>query len=181
MKVLFLTSNIKGTYKQWKLLQQVHELCAERKWLECISLANELTSAQENDFFGFYYKGLCNTELKLFDEALESFESALVNLKKNRFPKIMEEYEQETELRIAHVFRLQRRYSISLERLDKLINQYPKYAFAYKSKAGIQVDTDELRCALETVNQGLAQQSNDPELLKLRNSLIYDLTANRDK
>ncbi len=92
----------------------------------------------------------------------------------------MEEYEQETELRIAHVFRLQRKYSIALERLDKLINQYPKYAFAYKSKAGIQIDMDKLQNALETANQGLSEQPNDEGLVNLRNSLVYDLTTNRN-
>jgi tetratricopeptide (TPR) repeat protein len=179
MKILSLPSNLNRVGQQWRRLQQVHNLCSERNWLDCISLANELTSAQENDFFGFYYRGICNTELKFFDQALNDFESALINLKKNRFPKIMEEYEQETELRIAHVFRLQRRYSMALERLDKLINQYPKYAFAYKAKAGIQVDMDELWKALETANQGLAEYPSDKELVKLRNSLVYDLTTNR--
>jgi predicted Zn-dependent protease len=68
---------------------------------------------------------------------------------------------------------------MALERLDKLINQYPKYAFAYKAKAGIQVDMDELWKALETANQGLAEYPSDKELVKLRNSLVYDLTTNR--
>ncbi len=181
MKVQSLTSTIKGTYRQWKRLQRVHELCTKREWLDCISLANELTLAQENDFFGYYYKGICNTELKLFEDALTDFEDALVNLHKNMFPKIMEEYEQETELRIAHVFRLQRMYPTALERLDKLIEKYPNYVSAYKSKAGIQIDTDELRSALETVNQGLSQHPNDQELQKLRNSLVYDLTTQREE
>ena len=180
MKVQSLTSDLKGTYAQWKKLQQVHQLCIEGRWLECISLSNELTSAQENDFFGFYYKGLCNTKLKFFEEALDNFELALINLKKNRFPKIMEEYKKETELRIAHVFRLQRKYLIALGRLDKLIKQYPKYTFAYKSKAGIQLDMDKLQDALETVDQGLSHHPKDLELQKLRNSLVYNLTTNRE-
>ena len=177
MKILSLTSNIRKTYKQWKLLQEIHGLCVERKWLECISLADKLTSVQENDFFFFYYKGLCNTELKFLEEALNNFESALVNLRKNKFPEVMDEYEQETELRIAHVFRLQRKYATALKRLDKLVNKYPNYVYSYKSKAGIQVDMDEMQNALETVNQGLAKHPNDLELLKLRNSLIYNLTT----
>jgi tetratricopeptide (TPR) repeat protein len=181
MKILFIPSNLKGVYQQWSRLQQVHKLYSEKKWLDCISLANELTSAQENDFFGFYYRGICNTEFKFFDDALNDFESALVNLKKNKFPEIMEEYEQETELRIAHVFRLQRKYYTALERLDNLINHHPKYAFPYKSKAGIQVDMDELQSALETANQGLAEKPYDKELENLRNSLVYDLTTNRNE
>lgn len=181
MKILSLPSNLKGICQQWRRLQQVHKLCSERKWLDCISLANELTSAQENDFFGFYYRGICNTEFKFFDEAVNDFESALMKLKKNKFSKIMEEYEQETKLRIAHVFRLQRKYTTALERLDNLIKHYPKYAFAYKSKAGILIDMDELNSALETTNRGLEEHPDDKELLNLRNSLVYDLTTNRNE
>lgn len=180
MKTHPLPANLKGVYQQWKRLQQVHTLCVERNWLECISLAHELSSAQENDFFGFYYRGICNTEFKLLDEALEDFQFALINLKKNKFPKLMEEYEQETELRIAHIFRLQRKYPIALARLDKLINHYPKYASAYKSKAGIQIDINELKNALETVNHGLVQNPHDEELVNIRKYLVYDLTANRN-
>ena len=179
MKILSLPQNLKGVYQQWKTLEQIHKLCSENNWLDCISLANELISAHKNDFFGFYYRGLCNTEFKFFDEALKDFESALINLEKNRFPMIIKEYELETELRIAHIFRLQRKYSTALERLDKLINQHPKYAFAYKAKAGIQVDMNELQDALDTANQGLAERQNDKELLNLRNALVNDLTAHR--
>ena len=93
----------------------------------------------------------------------------------------MEEYEQETEVRIAHIFRLKRNYLSALERLDRLINRYPKCVFAYKSKAVIQVDMNELQKALETTNKGLAEHPNDKELLSLRNSLVYDLTTNRNE
>ncbi len=177
MNLLNLPSNFKGIYQQWKKLQQVHKLAAKREWHEMLSLANELTEGQENDIFGYYYKGIGNTELKLFEEALENFELALVNLKKNRFPKIMEEYEQETELRIAHLFRLQRMYEPALERLNVLINKHPKYLAAYKSKAGIYIDLEQLQNALDTTNEGLSHYPTDQEFLKLRGSLIYDLTS----
>ena len=95
MNLLSLPSNLKGVYLQWKKLQQVHKLAANKEWYNVLSLSNELTEGQENDFFGYYYKGIGNTELKLFDEALKFFELALVNLKKNKFPNIIEEYEQE--------------------------------------------------------------------------------------
>jgi len=104
-----------------------------------------------------------------------------VNLKKNRFPKIIEEYERETELRIAHLFRLQRKYEPALELLNQLIDEYPKYLAAYKSKAGIYLDKEELQPALETTNEGLRYHPADEELLKLRTSLVYDLTTQRNE
>lgn len=179
MNLLHLPSNLKGVYQQWQKLQQVHKLAAKRDWYVVISKANELTEGQENDFFGYYYKGIDLTGLKLFDEACENFEHALANLKKNRFPMIMEEYEQEIELRMVHLFRLQRLYERALERLNQLIDRFPNYIGAYKSKAGIYIDLEHLQKALNTINEGLRYHSTDPELLKLRESLIFDLTTQR--
>jgi len=66
MNLLNLPSNLKGAYQQRKKLQQVHKLAVKREWSELVSFSNELTEGQENDFFGFYYRGIGNTELKLF-------------------------------------------------------------------------------------------------------------------
>ena len=148
-------------YQQWKKLQQVHKLAAKHEWYDVLSQANELTEGQENDFFGYYYKGIGNTELKLFDEAFENFEIALVNVKKNRFPKFVEEYQQEIELRLANLFRSQRMYEPALERLNQLIERYPKYLAAYKSKAGIYIDLEQLQRALDTTNEGLRHHPTD--------------------
>lgn len=93
----------------------------------------------------------------------------------------MEEYEQETELRIAHLFRLQRMYEPALERLTQLIDRYPKYLAAYKSKAGIYIDQEQPQRALDTTNEGLRHHPTDQEFLNLRGSIVYDLTTQREE
>ena len=177
MKPKTLSSKFKWLYKHWRLSKEVQELCAKKEWLTCVSLANQLIAKSRNDFFGHYYKGICYTELKLFDEALESFEIALENVYKNLFPKIMVEYEQETILRIAHIHRLQRNYDIAIEQMDRLIAKHPKYVFVYKSKAGIYIDMGDDRKALETVNIGLKHSPKDEDLLNIQRRLIYSLTS----
>ena len=177
MNTKTLPLKLKGIYTQWKLLQEVQELCSNKEWLACSALTNDLIKKSSNDFFGHYYKGICLTELRLYEDALESFKIALKNVYKNVFPKIMLEFEQETLLRIAHVYRLQRKYDIALERLSDLIVKHPSYMFAYRSKAGIYIDLNNDSQALETVNLGLKQAPKDEELLNTRKQLIYYLTS----
>lgn len=177
MKTQSLPSNLRGVYDQWKLLQQVHNLVVEQKWLECIGLAKELSNGQENDFYGEYYQGICHTQLKFYEEAIMNFEVALLNIQKNKIQWSVTEYEQEARLRLAHVYRLQRQYEKATELLDQLIATHPKYANAYQSKAGIQIDQNDFKRALETANIGLSQLPNHKELLELRNSMVYELTA----
>lgn len=179
MKMFDLPDKVKIIYKNVKLLQQVHELCADSKWIECVELCNELISSFDNDFFGYYYRGICNTHFKFFEEAIQDFECATVNAKKNRFPKTMKELEDDAKLRIAHVFRLQRNYTEALLRIDELINHSPEYSPAYISRAGIHTDTNNLLEALDTVNQGLSRFANNNDLRHLKRQLVYDITQLR--
>ncbi|MEP4531630.1 MAG: tetratricopeptide repeat protein [Cyclobacteriaceae bacterium] len=177
MKIQSLPSNLKGVYDQWKLVEQVHNLVVEQKWLECIGLAKELSSGQENDIHGEYYQGICHTQLKFYEEAITNFEKALLNIQKNKIHWAVTEYEEEARLRLAHVYRLQRKYEKATELLDQLIATHPKYVNAYQSKAGIQIDQNDFNGALRTANMGLSQLPNHQELLELRNSMVYELTA----
>lgn len=177
MKIQSLPSNIKGVYEQWKLLQQLHNLIVEQKWIEGIGLAKELSNGQQNDFFGQYYQGICNTKLKFYEEAIVNFESTLINLKKNKFPWAVIDYEKEAKLRLAYVYRLQRDCDRAIEHLNQLILTFPKYVNAYQSKAGIQIDQNDFNGALETANQGLAQLPNHTKLIEIRNIMIYQLTT----
>lgn len=135
----------------------------------------------ENDFFGYYYRGICNVKLKLYQEAISDLELSKANLNKNRSPKHVTEYEQELELRLANIFRLNRDYNSALTKIDELLNKFPDYVNGYKERAGIYVDLDNLKLALEATNKGLEYDPKEKELEKLRNSLIYDLTNNIDR
>ncbi|MEQ8238465.1 MAG: tetratricopeptide repeat protein, partial [Cyclobacteriaceae bacterium] len=101
----------------------------------------------------------------------------LLNIQKNKIQWTVTEYEQEAQLRLAHVHRLQRRYDKATELLDELIKTHPRYANAYQSKAGIQIDQKDFQGALVTANFGLDQLPNHEELTDLRNSMVYELTA----
>lgn len=65
-KVLLLPSYLMKVNKQWKKLHAIEKMYLEKKWLESMSLANEMIDSMEDDFYGFYYRGLCNFQLKFF-------------------------------------------------------------------------------------------------------------------
>ena len=179
MKVLSLPSNLNKFYEHWEILQVVEKQFQKKNWLRCIAHCNELIESVENDFFGYYYRGLCNVKLKLLKEAIQDLKLSRTNLRKNSFPRLMIEYEQDVELRIANIFRLERNYGSALAKLDELLEKYPKYVNGYKEKAGIYTDMNDLNSALDSVNQGLKHNSNDKELQMFKKFLIYDLTTNK--
>ncbi|RIW17453.1 hypothetical protein D0X99_06935 [Algoriphagus lacus] len=177
MKALPIPSDFRKIYKHWQTLQTVENQYSLKDWIGCISNCNVLIESMENDFFGYYYRGLCNIKLRFFEEALSDLEKSKINLMKNKFPKLMKEYNQDVELRIANLFRKERKYNLALKRIDLLLKEYPDYLNGYKEKAGIQTDMDNLQSALDSVNQGLLNSPKDQELLKFRKTLIYSLTT----
>lgn len=178
MKALCLPSHLRKLYKHWRILQAVENQYLLEDWLGCIANCSKLIESLETDFFGYYYRGLCHVKLKFFEEAISDFETSKVNLAKNRFPTLMKEFKQDVELRIANVFRLERKYGLALNKLNLLIEEYPDYVSAYKEKAGIYADMDDSKSALDAVNHGLKHRPRDQELQEFRKLLIYNLTAN---
>lgn len=169
MKALSLPLNLKKLYTHWAKLQQVQKLYANKDWYGCIEGSNELIKQMNNDFFGFYYRGLANVELKLFDEAISDFEVSLVNLEKNRFPAIMQDYKRDVNFRITWVFRLQRKYSEALEHINSTLTNFPNYVDAYRLKADIYEDLGELENSLNAIETGLNSEPANSELLDCKN------------
>ena len=180
MKVLSLPSNLKKLYIHWAKLQQVQKLYAIKDWYGCIEGSNELIEQMNNDFFGFYYRGLANIELKLFDEAISDFEVSLVNLEKNRFRAVMQDYKRDANYRITWVFRLQRKYSEALKRINSTIEQFPNYVGAYKLKADIYEDLGELKNSLNAIETGLNSEPRNHELLEYKNYFAQLIMAEKE-
>jgi tetratricopeptide (TPR) repeat protein len=165
-----LIQNIKSTSKARQLLEK-------QKFYDCIELCNTQIESTPNDFYSFYYRGQCKTHLKLYDEAIEDFEKALINADKNAFQKLMLEEKQKVEVRIANIYRRQRETEKALERLEKLINNYPKFSGGYTEKAGILSDQGNFQLALDNINMAIKHSPKDEKLIDFRAELIYFMTS----
>lgn len=164
-----ITQNIKSTFK-------ARELLIKRKFYECIELCNAQIASTPNDFYSFYYRGQSKTHLKLYDEAIEDFEKALVNADKNSFKKLMLTEKQEVEVRIANIYRRQRKTDKALEILEKLIKDHPKYSGGYTEKAGILSDIAQYQSALDAINIAIQHSPKDKKLIDFRAELINFMT-----
>ena len=173
MKVRSLPSYLNTVHKQWKKLQTVEKLYSEQKWLDSMSVANEMLDSMKDDFFGFYYRGLCNLKLKFFEEAIADFEKAKTNAEKNKFPKLMKEYKYDISLRIATVHRMQRNYEIALQLVNSTIKLFPNYSRSYILKANMYLDLERTIEALDSINCGLNVEPTNTELLEFKNYLVY--------
>jgi tetratricopeptide (TPR) repeat protein len=167
--------------KQWKKLQALETLYLEEKWLESISLANEMLISMDNDFYGFYYRGLCNFQLKFFEEAIEDFNRAIVNAEKNRFPKLMREWIFDCNLRIAMVHSVQRNYDLALELINSAIILFPDFIDGHILKAHIYQDLGRTIDALDSNNSGLIVKPKNSDLLKFKDNLVYQYSREQNE
>jgi tetratricopeptide (TPR) repeat protein len=180
-KVLSIPSFLKKANKQWKKLQAMQSLYSEKKWLESISLANEMVISMEDDFYGFYYRGLCNFQLKFFQEAIEDFKRAIANTEKNKFPKVMQESIFDCNLRIAMVHMVQRNYDLALELIDSAIKLFPDSIDGHTLKAQIYQDLGRTIDALDSINSGLIVKPKNSDLLKFKDNLVYQYSREQNE
>lgn len=179
MRVIQYIRKLKKVYKHGQILRVVQKQYASKAYLNCISNCHLMIELIENDFFGYYYRGLCYLKLKFFQEALSDMETAYCNQKKNRFPKLMEEYSRDVELRIANIFRLQRKYGLAIEKLNDLLSRNPDFVNGYIEMVGVYMDIEDPKSALQVVNQGLLQYPNNQDLKDAQSNLIYYSTSKR--
>lgn len=179
MTVIQYIRKLKKVYKHRQILRIVQKQYASKAYLNCISNCHLMIELIENDFFGYYYRGLCYLKLKFFQEALSDMETAYCNQKKNRFPKLMEEYSRDVELRIANIFRLQRKYGLAIEKLNDLLRRHPHYVNGYTEMVGVYMDMEDPESALQVVNQGLLRYPNNQHLQEAHSKLIYYSTSKR--
>lgn len=179
-KVLLLPSYLMKVNNQWKKLQAMQSLYSEKKWLESIALANEMVISMEDDFYGFYYRGLCNFQLKFFEEAIEDFKRAIANAEKNKFPGVMRESIFDCNLRIAMVHRVQRNYDLALELIDSAIQLFPDSIDGHILKAHIYQDLGRTIDALDSINSGLMVKPKNSDLLKFRDNLVYQYSREQN-
>ena len=160
-----------------KSVSKAYELLVERKFYECIDLCNTQIESTPNDFYSFYYRGQCKICLKLYDEAIEDLETALINADKNAFQRLMSEEKQKAEVLIANIYRRQRKTEKALERLEKLIKEHPKFSGGYAEKAGILSDLRQYQLALDSINMAIQHSPKDKNLANFRAELISFLTS----
>ncbi|MBS4071656.1 MAG: hypothetical protein KGZ90_10035 [Algoriphagus sp.] len=158
--------------KKIKSITKARKLLAERNFYECIELCNSQIKSTPNDFYSFYYRGQCKTQLKLYDEAIQDFQEALVNADKNAFPNFMKELKQEIGVRIVNIYRRQRMTEKALCYLDILIQQYPKYSGGFTERAGILSDMGQYQLALDNINIAIKHSPKDKKLIDFRAELI---------
>lgn len=179
-KVLLLPSYLMKVNKQLKKLHAIEKMYLEKKWLESMSLANEMIDSMEDDFYGFYYRGLCNFQLKFFEEAIEDFKRAIANAEKNKFPGVMRESIFDCNLRIAMVHRVQRNYDLALELINSAIILFPDFIDGHILKAHIYQELGRTIDALDSINSGLMVKPKNSDLLKFRDNLVYQYSREQN-
>ena len=90
-------------------------------------------------------------------------------------------HKRDTNYRITWVFRLQRKYSEALERINLTLSEFPNYVGAYKLKADIYEDMGELENSLNAVEAGLNSEPRNSELLEYKNYFGQLIMADKEE
>ncbi|MEM7297977.1 MAG: hypothetical protein AAF391_06895 [Bacteroidota bacterium] len=137
----------------------------------CISECNELLVYNPKDFFGHYYKGLCFTELKLFQEALDSFESSRESINRNRARKFLKEYSCDIGIRESTIYLKMREFKKAKELLKENIKQHPNCVSSFTELSSIEEDEKNFLGAIEIINRGIESNPNNKILKDEKNRI----------
>lgn len=89
----------------------------------------------------------------------------------------MKKEKHEIGVRIANIYRRQRKTKEALDQLEKLIKDHPNLPGGYTEKAGILADLGQHHLALDNINLAIELSPKDKKLLDFRAELINYLTS----
>ena len=160
-------------------LKRIRKAFESQLYDDCITECNELLIYNSTDFHGYYYKGLCLTELKIFDEALNCFDLAGKCIQRNKARSFLKDYSCDIVLRKSAVYLKMREFEKAKELLQENIAQNPGCVSSYTKLASIEGDEENYLEAIEIIHQGIIANPNNKTLEDEKNWLIYNYTENQ--
>lgn len=140
--IFYDSSNYMYFYNRAILHKKTNNLSlALKDYNTCIQLSEKYGAAYHN-------RGFLNMELKNYDNALSDFLISLSlcnNLKDSSF----------TYNNIGHLYYLSKKYSLALENINKSIDLNNINSYAYKNKALVEIELDELDLACENLYKAI--------------------------
>jgi len=170
---------------QWRANGRIHKLWTSKKYVELISFCDLMLTKNPADYLAFYYKGLANEALNLFDESIADFKKAELMLTTYKAKSLLKEYFSRIPIQISRVYRKLHDNVNAFEYADKAVQVDNKEVDGLKWRASLKEDCGDYVGASEDLNKALKRRPNDKTLTKMRDRLTYIIiedkreTANR--
>ena len=157
----------------WRAMGQLDKLWTSDKHEELISFCNRLLTKNPTDFFAFYYRGLSNEKLNLFNESIEDFRQSETTLTNYKRKTLLKEYFIKIPIQISRVYRKMQDNKKAFEYSDKAVQADIKEIDGLKWRASLKEDIGDFIGASQDLNEAMRRKPKDKNLIKLRDRLTY--------
>ncbi|MBA4055310.1 MAG: hypothetical protein C0490_11410 [Marivirga sp.] len=157
----------------WRAMGQLDKLWTSKNYIELISFCNTMLSRNQTDYLAFYYRGLANEELNLFDESVEDFKKSSAALTTYKLASFAKWYVTRIPIQLSRVYRKKQDKEKAFEYADKAVRASTKEIDGLKWRASLKEDFGDNIGALEDLNEALRRKPKDKAILKMRDRLSY--------
>src|SRR5688500_12216822 len=170
-KIIGIPKLISYLVWQWRANGRLHKLWTSKDYQEVISFCNLMLSKNPTDYLAFYYRGLSNEELNLFDESIADFKKSEMMLKTYKGKTLLKEYFTRIPIQLSRVYRKLQDNVKSFEYADKAVQADKQEIDGLKWRASLKEDSGDYLGASEDLNEALKRRPKDKSLTKLRDRL----------
>jgi tetratricopeptide (TPR) repeat protein len=137
------------------------------------SLCDEMLSKKQADHLAFYYRGLCNECLKLYNNSIQDFEQSEKALNNYKRKSLFKEYVSLIPIQMSRVYKKMQDNKKAIEYADKAVQSDNNDVNGLNYRASLKEDFGDNIGALEDLNQALKRRPNNKSILKMRDRMSY--------
>jgi tetratricopeptide (TPR) repeat protein len=142
---------------------------------ELISCCNMMLTRTPTDYLPFYYRGLGNEELKLFDLAITDFKTSEELLRTNSRKALFREYFTRIPIQLSRVYRKKQEIDKALVYADKAVQADNKGIDGLIWRASLKEDFQDFVGSSEDLNEALRRKPTNKALRRMRDGLTYKI------
>lgn len=179
MKIIQIPKLISYLGWRWKAMGQLDKLWATKNYEELISFCDTMLSKNSADYLAFYYRGLANEMLNLFEESIADLKKSEIALTNHKRKSLVKEYISKIPIQISRVYRKLQDKEKAFEYADKAVLADNSEIDGLKWRATMKEDFGDYLGASEDLNEALKRRPTDKTLIKLRDRLTYIIIEDR--
>jgi len=152
---------------------QVEKLWTGKNYIELINLCDEMLGKNRPDHLAFYYRGLANEALTLYDNSIRDFEQSNLTLHNYKRKSWFKEYFSKIPIQISRVYRKMQNKEKAFEYADKAVLADNEGVEGLRYRAALKRDFGDNIGALEDLNEALKRRPRDKGVLTMRDKQTY--------
>lgn len=172
-KISEIPSLISDLLWSWRAIGQMNKSWASENYIDLISICDQMLRKRPNDYMAFYYRGLGNEFLNLYEDAISDYKQAAGILGKQKLNWFTRDYFSRIPIQLSRVYRKMQNNVKAFEYADKAIHIDQQKVDGLKWRASLKEENGDYIGAIEDLNEALKRRPKDRTLKKMRDRLTY--------